>query len=116
VDLGALEVELEAMRAAAAAGDEGAFMDHDERFHALILAASGNRRLVAAVAALRDAVRGRGASTAGRSRSLEEIHAEHAAILAALQASDGDRAGAAMRYHLRRTGDLLAAQYGPTRA
>lgn len=111
-DLDALGTELEAMQAAAAAEDEGAFMDHDERFHALILGAGGNRRLVATVAGLRDAVRGRGASTVGRSRSLEEIQAEHAAILEALRAGEGDRAGAAMRYHLRRTGDLLAAQYG----
>ena len=112
VDLDALAVELDGMSAAAETGDEGAFMDHDERFHALILAASGNRRLVTAVAALRDAVRGRGASTVGRSRSLQELEAEHAAILDALRAGDGDRAGAAMRYHLRRTGDLLAARYG----
>ena len=66
----------------------------------------------AIVAGLRDTVRGRGASTVGRSRSLDEIQAEHGAILDALRAGDGDRAGAAMRYHLRRTGDLLAAQYG----
>jgi DNA-binding GntR family transcriptional regulator len=116
VDLGALQAELDGMSKAAEAADEGAFMDHDERFHALILGASGNRRLAGAVATLRDAVRGRGASTVGRSRSLEEIHAEHAAILGALQQGDADRAGAAMRYHLRRTGDLLAAQAGATRA
>ena len=96
-------VELEALRTA---------IDDGERFHALILASGGNRRLVATVQGLRDAVRGRGASTVGRSRSLEEIQAEHGAILDALIAGDGDRAGAAMRYHLRRTGDLLAAQYG----
>ena len=112
MDLDALAAELDAMRAAAGTGDEGAFMDRDERFHALILSASGNQRLVAAVAQLRDAVRGRGASTVGRSRSLEEILAEHRAILEALQAGDGDRAAAAMRYHLRRTGDLLIAQEG----
>ena len=90
------------------ADDEPGFMDHDERFHELILLAAGNRRLAAIVAGLRDTVRGRGASTVGRSRSLEEIQAEHGAILDALRAGDADRAGAAMRYHLRRTGDLLA--------
>jgi DNA-binding GntR family transcriptional regulator len=110
VDLGALAAELDAMAAAADAGAEPAFMDHDERFHTAILAASGNRRLVTMVAGLRDAVRGRGASTVGRSRTLEEILGEHRAILEALQAGDGDRAAAAMRYHLRRTGDLLVAQ------
>ena len=115
VDLDALQAELDGMSRAAEAADEAAFMDHDERFHALIVAASGNRRLVAAVAALRDAVRGRGASTVGRSRSLQEIQAEHAAILDAVRSGDADRAGAAMRYHLRRTGDLLAAGSGATR-
>jgi DNA-binding GntR family transcriptional regulator len=116
VDLDALQVELDGMSAAAQDGDEAAFMDHDERFHALILGAGGNRRLNATVATLRDAVRGRGASTVGRSRSLQELQAEHGAILDALRAGDGDRAAAAMRYHLSRTGDLLAARYGATPA
>ena len=110
VDLEELTSAFEAMAAAADAGDEPAFMDSDERFHAAILDASGNRRLVAAVAQLRDAVRGRGASTVGRSRALPEILGEHEAILEALRVGDGERAAAAMRYHLRRTGDLLAAQ------
>lgn len=113
VDLDALAAAFEAMSAAADGNDEAAFMDADERFHTLILAAGGNRRLVAAVAQLRDAVRGRGASTVGRSRGLPEILGEHRAILEALQAGDADRAAAAMRYHLRRTGDLLAAQATP---
>ena len=112
VETGALQAELDGMGEAARAGDEAAFMDRDERFHELILLAAGNRRLAAIVGGLRDTVRGRGASTVGRSRSLDEIQAEHGAILDALRAGDGDRAGAAMRYHLRRTGDLLAAQYG----
>ncbi len=116
VDADALAAELDAMGARARAGDEAGFMDHDERFHELILLAAGNRRLAAIVAGLRDTVRGRGASTVGRSRGLEEIQAEHGAILDALRSGDADRAGAAMRYHLRRTGDLLAALYGSTPA
>ena len=43
---------------APAAVDEPGFMDHDERFHELILIAAGNRRLAAIVAGLRDTVRG----------------------------------------------------------
>ena len=112
VDLDQLGTAFDAMSQAAESADEAAFMDGDERFHAGILAASGNRRLVNVVAGLRDAVRGRGASTVGRSRSLEEILGEHRAILEALRAGDGERAAAAMRYHLRRTGDLLIAQEG----
>jgi DNA-binding GntR family transcriptional regulator len=116
VDLDELAATFAAMSAAADANDEAAFMDADERFHAVVLSASGNRRLLAAVAQLRDAVRGRGASTVGRSRALPEILGEHRAILEGLQAGDPDRAAAAMRYHLRRTGDLLVAQEGATRA
>jgi DNA-binding GntR family transcriptional regulator len=116
VDAEALQAELDAMGGRARADDEPGFMDHDERFHELILLAAGNRRLAAIVAGLRDTVRGRGASTVGRSRGLEELLAEHGAILDALRAGAADRAGAAMRYHLRRTGDLLVAQYGATRA
>jgi len=112
VDADAVQAELDAMGSLARAGDEAGFMDRDERFHELILLAAGNRRLAAIVAGLRDTVRGRGASTVGRSRSLDEILAEHAAILDALRAGDADRAGAAMRYHLSRTGDLLLEQYG----
>jgi DNA-binding GntR family transcriptional regulator len=110
VDLDELTAAYDAMAVAAEQGDEAGFMDCDERFHALILGASGNRRLVNTVAQLRDAIRGRGASTVGRSRDLPEILGEHRAILDALRAVDGDRAAAAMRYHLRRTGDLLVAQ------
>ena len=112
VDAEALQAELDAMGERARAGDEAGFMDHDERFHELILLAAGNGRLAAIVSGLRETVRGRGASTVGRSRSLEEIQAEHGAILDALRAGDADRAGAAMRYHLRRTGDLLGEQHG----
>jgi DNA-binding GntR family transcriptional regulator len=57
-------------------------------------------------------VRGRGASTVGRSRELAEILAEHEAILAALRTGDGAAAAAAMRAHLRRTGELLLSQEG----
>ena len=112
VDADALQVELDAMGARARAGEEAAFMDHDERFHDLVLRSAGNARLADIVARLRDAVRGRGASTVGRSRGLDEIHAEHAAILQALRAGDAPAAAEAMRMHLERTRDLLLEQEG----
>ena len=85
-------------RCGRARGDAGAalatrrFMDHDERFHELILLAAGNRRLAAIV--------GRPARRGARARRLdrralaqpEEIQAEHRAILDALEAGDADRA------------------------
>jgi DNA-binding GntR family transcriptional regulator len=111
-DLDALDAALDAMAGAADAGDELGFMAQDQRFHALLLAAAGSPRLVAVVGRLRDHVRLLGASTAGRSRDLRAIHAEHVAIRDALRARDADGAAAAMRAHLRATGELLAAQEG----
>ena len=87
-------VELEALRTA---------IDDGERFHELIVVAAGNRRLAAIVAGLREALGGPIA------RDAQEAAAEHRAILAALEAGDADRAAAAMRYHLRRTAELLGA-------
>jgi DNA-binding GntR family transcriptional regulator len=89
VDTGDLE-------AALAAGDS-------EAFHDLILLAAGNRRLAAIVGGLRELL-GRHAA-----RDAAELEAEHRAILAALEAGDAERAAAAMRYHLRRTAELVAA-------
>jgi DNA-binding GntR family transcriptional regulator len=111
-DLAALDGELAAMAVAAAAGEEGPFMAHDQRFHEIVLDAAGNRRLAAQVDQLRDQVRLRGASTVGRSRDLAAIHAEHVAVRDALHARDADRAAEAMRAHLVATGTLLVAQEG----
>jgi DNA-binding GntR family transcriptional regulator len=110
--LDALDGELAAMAAAAGRGEEGPFMAHDQRFHEIMLDAAGNRRLAAQVDQLRDHVRLRGASTVGRSRDLEAIHAEHVVIRDALRARDPERAAAAMRAHLEATGTLLVAQEG----
>jgi DNA-binding GntR family transcriptional regulator len=112
VDLDALDGELAAMAAAAAVGDEGPFMAHDQRFHEIVLDAAGNRRLSAQVDQLRDHVRLRGASTVGRSRDLATIHAEHVAIRDALRAGNAAASAAAMRAHLVATGTLLVAQEG----
>ena len=88
-------------------------MDRDERFHELILLAAGNRRLAAIV--------GRPARHGARPRRLDrralaqpggDPGRARARSSTRCEAGDADRAGAAMRYHLRRTGDLLAAQYG----
>jgi DNA-binding GntR family transcriptional regulator len=111
-DLDALQHELDAMEALAHSGEEGAFMAHDTRFHEIILRAAGNRRLATIIGGLRDLVRFRGASTVGRSRGLRAIHAEHAAIIAALRAGDPAQAAERMRAHLLNTGRLLMEQEG----
>ena len=89
-------VDTGALRAALDEGD-------GERFHEKILLAAGNRRLAAIVAGLREVLAGPVA------RDADEVAAEHRAILDALEAGDADRAAAAMRYHLRRTAELLGA-------
>jgi DNA-binding GntR family transcriptional regulator len=111
-DLDALDRELDAMADEIARGGEGPFMAHDQRFHAILLDAAGNRRLAAQVDQLRDHVRLRGASTVGRSRDLAAIHAEHVTIRDALRSRDPEAAASAMRAHLLATGTLLVAQEG----
>ncbi len=108
----ALERELMAMATAATAGDEPLTMRHDRLFHRAVNEASGNQRLADYVDSLRDLVVTSGVSTAGRSRSLEAIVAEHEAILAALRARDPAAAGAAMKAHLVSTALLLLEQEG----
>jgi DNA-binding GntR family transcriptional regulator len=111
-DLDALQRELDAMATLADSGDEQAFMAHDARFHEIVLAAAGNRRLTSVVGGLRDLVRFRGASTVGRSRDLRAIHAEHAAVIAALRKRDAVLAAERMREHLVHTAQLLLSQEG----
>lgn len=98
------------MQRAAAAGDEFRMMDRDRRFHRCILAASGNLRLAEYVDSLRDLVLKRGASTAGRSRSLDDITAEHREVLERLESREAAAAAEAMRRHLVHTAQLLISQ------
>ncbi|GLU49780.1 GntR family transcriptional regulator [Nocardiopsis ansamitocini] len=99
-----------AMREAARSGDRAGFFRDDQRLHELILRGSGNARAAAIVGSLRDTVRLLGASTAGRSRTLQEIETEHRPVVEALRAGDPGAAEQAMRDHLTRTGRLLVAQ------
>jgi DNA-binding GntR family transcriptional regulator len=105
-----LRSELAAMDRAAARGEPGLFMRHDRALHARILDAAGNRRLAATVAALREATVVLGASTVARSRDLHDIWAEHAPIVAAVEARDAAAAARAMREHITNTGRLLRDQ------
>jgi DNA-binding GntR family transcriptional regulator len=105
-----LAAELTQLRAAADGHHETLFMRHDQRLHRLILEAAGNARLTALVDNLRDATRTLGASTADRSRDLNDIAAEHVPIVDAIAAGDAPAAGAAMAHHVSHTGRLLVAQ------
>jgi DNA-binding GntR family transcriptional regulator len=108
--LAALHAELAAMRTAAVDGDATLFMRHDQRFHACVLGAGGNRKLVEVVDNLRDITTTLGASTTEKSRTLSDIADEHEPILAALAARDADAAAAAVGAHLAHTARLLIEQ------
>jgi len=102
-----LEAALESMRAAARAGDQGAFFVHDRALHAALGEALGNPRLSQEVDRLRDSIQVRGVSTVGQTRSLLQVAEEHAPIVEAVIAGDPRGAAAAMRQHLMATADLL---------
>ena len=106
----ALAAERERMLEAAAAGDESGFAQHDLLLHDLILEHAGNTRARAIVRSLRENTRLLGASTADRTRTLADIDAEHAAIIAAIGAGDPAAAADSMRAHLVSTGRLLVRQ------
>jgi DNA-binding GntR family transcriptional regulator len=100
----------QAMERAAAADDEFRMWEHDRRFHRVLLEGSGNLRLAEYVDGLRDMVLRRGVSTAGFSRGLDEIVAEHRAVLDRIEAGDADGAAEAMRAHVLHTAELLISQ------
>jgi DNA-binding GntR family transcriptional regulator len=105
-----LRGRLQSMERAAEAGDVDRLWLHDRQFHRALMVASGNRRLAAYVDTLRDMVLVRGVTTAGRARSLDEIVAEHRAILERVEAGDPDGTAAVMRIHIEQTARLLIAQ------
>lgn len=105
-----LEQRLARMRAAAAAHDAAAFMAADREFHQTINAASGNLRLAKYIDSLRDMVLTRGASTVDKSRSMDDILAEHEAVLRPIVAGEPTEAAEAMRAHLLHTARLLIGQ------
>jgi DNA-binding GntR family transcriptional regulator len=98
---------LAAMAVAASAGDEEGFWAADRALHRALLVAAGNRRAAAVVEQLRATTALLGPPTTATGRTLAEIHAEHAPIVAAVAAGDGPAAGTAMRTHLQHTADLL---------
>lgn len=106
-DRAALEKERESMQQAVRDGDEGAFLLHDQRLHALLLALARNTHTIRIIENLRDATRLVGMSTIRTARSLEEVYAEHLPILFAVEHGDADAAARAMHRHLESTGKLL---------
>jgi DNA-binding GntR family transcriptional regulator len=101
-----LETELEAMRDAAGESDLHGFVEHDVRFHRLIVEASGNGILLDVWTSLgveaRTAIT---ALTAGIDH--RELADKHEPIVAALFAGDPDRAAGAVRRHIEEFGELV---------
>lgn len=106
----ALRQEIAQMLDATTVNDDVRFFQHDQGFHDLIIAASGNQRIREMVNRLRAATRILGASTAGVDRNLADIAHEHEPIVDAISQADGDAAAAAMHGHLSHTGRLLVNQ------
>lgn len=102
---------LEAASAAlAATGDRAAFLERDHELHRLIASIAGAHAAADVVDALRERTELRGMNTLERERTLEQVHAEHAAVVAAVVAGDAPGAGAAMRDHLISTADIIVRQ------
>jgi DNA-binding GntR family transcriptional regulator len=109
-----LREALRGMHEAVAAGDIDTMWFHDRRFHRLILAGTGNERLVECVDSVRDVALTIGSTTADRSRSPEEIVAEHDAVMEPIEQGNPPAAAAAMSQHIRHTAELLITQEAGT--
>lgn len=109
-DLAETDALVTAMAESAQNGDEEEFFRLDRILHELILQMGRNRRAVKLIAQLRTHTRLLGASTAGDSRSLQDILDEHAPILKAIRERDAAGAYSSMHHHLGVTGRLLLAQ------
>jgi len=107
-----LRTHLAAMRSAALKGDERSTMESDRSFHRALLTPAGNIRLVECIDGLRDMVLKRGKSTAGRSRTLLDIVAEHDRVLGRVESGDANGTASALAAHIQHTGHLLLLQEG----
>jgi DNA-binding GntR family transcriptional regulator len=92
-----LEIEIDAMRRAADAGDVHAFMPHDLQFHRLIVEASGNGTLLELWTSLH--LEARTMITFLRYGDLHFIAESHLPILHGLRARDPERTATALREH-----------------
>ena len=101
-----LEAEVEAMRAAAAEGDVHGQVEHDVRFHRLIVEASGNRTLLEVWTSL--GIEARTIMTLLKTGlDPAELAEMHQPILDALRSGDPDLAGRTVRDHVESFRDLL---------
>jgi DNA-binding GntR family transcriptional regulator len=108
-DASGLAAELEAMRAAAAAGDRHELLDHDVRFHRLIVDASGNATLQQVWRSLHIEARTL-ITLLGDGARLSDVAESHVPVLEAIQAGDPRRAGRALRRHVEQFARWIPAE------
>lgn len=104
-----VEEAFAAMKRATDTGSEPDFQQADIAFHAAILRAAGNGRVVDVAANTRMQMLDRGLSTT-RTRTLDDILVVHERILLALRSKDPAAGATTMRDHLLETTRLLIAQ------
>lgn len=108
-----ITAHLDAMRTAADSDDPESFWPADRALHDALLRAAGNGRAAVIVDQLRAATALLGPPTTATGRTLMEIHAEHAPVVAAVVSNDPELAERAMRTHLETTAALLTARQPP---
>jgi DNA-binding GntR family transcriptional regulator len=99
-DLARLETTVADTEAAADQRDVLLFLEADRRFHLQLLSHCGNKRLVNAVATLRDQTRLYGLDVLAKSGSIVDFAREHRDILNAIAAGDVERLENIVRSHL----------------
>ncbi|MGH9485475.1 MAG: FadR/GntR family transcriptional regulator, partial [Terriglobales bacterium] len=87
--------------------DDQRFKDHDNRFHIIIAEATGNPIFVKVVATLQSTVRLWFPITSPLTGSVEDTHAEHRAIAAAIADGNEAKARQAMQAHLLNAAERL---------
>jgi DNA-binding GntR family transcriptional regulator len=109
-DVHALEIEVEEMRAAARDGDIHRQVEHDVRFHRLIVESAGNATLLEVWKSLRIEARTVITLLAGGVDPAELVEL-HMPVLEALRAGDPDEAGRVLRHHVEHFADLFLEQH-----
>jgi DNA-binding GntR family transcriptional regulator len=106
----ALEVEVEEMRAAARDGDIHRQVEHDVRFHRLIVESAGNATLLEVWRSLRIEARTVITLLAGGIDPAELVEL-HVPVVEALRAGDPDEAGRVLRHHVEHFADLFLKEH-----
>jgi DNA-binding GntR family transcriptional regulator len=99
-DVTGLRAAVDAMRAAAAAGDVHDFIVHDVAFHRLIVEAAGNRTLEELWSSLHVDLRTT-ITLIKRAADLAEVAESHLPVLEAIAARDPERSARLLREHIQ---------------